>query len=161
MPFLFPPSPDALLFGCHLSALLSSSHQLFFPSWQGLPKVSDHCLGAEQIHAGQLSPCRTCTPGQEIATSGSRLVFLVYPHSFSNAFPYYLTFSSSFSLPPPSSACCACFFLSLLLFPSFPFCFFPPSSCFLNQFQIDIKTLFSCFVDQGLGGTSFLQPFPP
>lgn len=87
-----------------------------------------------------------------MAVSGPRPISLVCPHSFSNALPYYLTFSS-FSLPPPPPACCSCFFLSLLLFPSFPFCSFPASSCFLNPFQIDIEMLFFCFVDQELGGT--------
>lgn len=44
--FPFPSSsPDALLLSCHLSALLSSSHQLLYLYWHSFPKVSGHCLG--------------------------------------------------------------------------------------------------------------------
>lgn len=155
-------SPSSLLM---LGSLALTSSLILLPA--PLPFLAKLVKGVRSqrgcranAYAGQLSPHRTSAPGHEMAMSGSRPILLVYPCSFSNTLPYHSTFSSSFSLPPPPPACCACFFLSPLLFPSFPFCFFPPSPCFLNQFQIDIEMLFFCFVDHGLDETSFRLPFP-
>jgi len=131
--FFHPPTSSSSLLG-------KPGQRCQITAWVQSKPVQGSCSPTEPARRGEKWPRLGLDPSCD-------------PCSFSNALPYYLTISSSFSSPPPPPSCCACFFLSLLLFPSFPCGFFPASSCFLNQFQIDIEMLFFCFVDQGLGRT--------